>query len=159
MRTILATAATALVLLGHTTAANAQTDIVATAASAGDFGTLLAAAEAAGLVDTLQSPGPFTIFAPNDAAFAALPEGTVEDLLLPENRDQLVEILTYHVVPAEVFAEDIVGSRLQVLTVQGGRLAVNGTGGGVSVNDATVIAADVDATNGVIHVIDQVLLP
>ncbi len=152
-------ATVAVIALGFAASAQAQSDIVSTAAAAGDFGTLLAAAEAAGLVHTLQSPGPFTVFAPTDAAFAALPAGTVESLLLPENRDQLVEILTYHVVPAEVFAEDIVGQQLSVLTVQGNRLSVNGRGGGVQVNDSTVIAADVDASNGVIHVIDQVLLP
>lgn len=133
-------------------------DIVDTAVGAGTFGTLVAAVQAADLVGTLKGDGPFTVFAPTDAAFAALPEGTVESLLEPGNKDQLVAILTYHVVPARVMAGDIAGKKAQVLTVQGERLAVNARNG-VKVNDATVVAADVVASNGVIHVIDKVLLP
>ncbi|WP_170786627.1 fasciclin domain-containing protein [Ruegeria lacuscaerulensis] len=133
-------------------------DIVDTAVSAGSFETLVAAVQAAGLVDTLKGDGPFTVFAPTDEAFAALPEGTVETLLLPENKDQLVEILTYHVVPAKVMSGDIAGKRAKVLTVQGDRLSVNAKRG-VKVNDAEVIQADIETSNGVIHVVDAVILP
>ncbi|MBO9445193.1 fasciclin domain-containing protein [Ruegeria sp. R14_0] len=133
-------------------------DIVDTAVSAGSFNTLVAAVQAAGLVGTLKSDGPFTVFAPTDEAFAALPEGTVETLLLPENKDQLVEILTYHVVPAKVMSGDIAGKRAKVLTVQGDRLSVNAKRG-VKVNDAEVIQADIETSNGVIHVVDAVILP
>ncbi len=133
-------------------------DIVDTAVSAGSFSTLVAAVQAAGLVDTLKGDGPFTVFAPTDEAFAALPEGTVESLLLPENKDQLVAILTYHVVPAKVMSGDIAGKRAKVLTVQGDRLSVNARNG-VKVNGAEVVQADIEASNGVIHVIDEVILP
>lgn len=133
-------------------------DIVDTAVSAGSFNTLVAAVQAAGLVDTLKGDGPFTVFAPTDEAFAALPEGTVETLLLPENKDQLVEILTYHVVPAKVMSGDIAGKRAKVRTVQGDQLSVNAKKG-VKVNDAKVVQADIEASNGVIHVIDAVILP
>ena len=133
-------------------------DIVDTAVAAGTFNTLVAAVQAAGLVDTLKSPGPFTVFAPTDEAFAALPAGTVENLLKPENRDTLVAVLTYHVIPGEVKSADIAGKMLEAATVQGGNLKIDATSG-VKVNDAMVIAADVDASNGVIHVIDKVLLP
>ncbi|WP_170557506.1 fasciclin domain-containing protein [Ruegeria atlantica] len=149
-------AATALAL---TLPVKAQAaDIVDTAVSAGSFNTLVAAVQAAGLVDTLKSDGPFTVFAPTDEAFAALPEGTVETLLLPENKDQLVEILTYHVVPAKVMSGDIAGKRAKVLTVQGDRLSVNAKNG-VKVNDAKVVQADIETSNGVIHVVDAVILP
>lgn len=137
----------------------ADKDIVDTAVSAGSFNTLVAAVQAAGLVDTLKGKGPFTVFAPTDEAFAALPEGTVDSLLLPENKAKLVEILTFHVVPAKVMAGDIAGKRAKVLTVEGERLNVNAMGGGVRVNNAKVVGADVEASNGVIHVIDKVLLP
>ncbi|KIC44303.1 MAG: fasciclin domain-containing protein [Ruegeria sp.] len=133
-------------------------DIVDTAVSAGSFNTLVAAVQAAGLVDTLKGDGPFTVFAPTDEAFAALPEGTVESLLQPENKDQLVSILTYHVVPAKVMSGDIAGKRAKVLTVQGDRLSVNARNG-VKVNDAKVVQADIEASNGVIHVVDAVILP
>jgi uncharacterized surface protein with fasciclin (FAS1) repeats len=113
---------------------------------------------AAGLVDTLKSDGPFTVFAPTNAAFAALPAGTVESLLLPENRDTLISILTYHVVPGAVTSDQLVGQRIDVATVQGDTVHINGTHG-VRVNDATVTTADIIASNGVIHVIDTVLLP
>ena len=138
--------------------ARAGSDIVDTAVSAGSFTTLVAAVQAAGLVDTLKGDGPFTVFAPTDEAFAALPEGTVESLLLPENKDQLVSILTYHVVPAKVMSGDIAGKRAKVLTVQGDRLSVNAKNG-VKVNGAKVVQADIEASNGVIHVIDEVILP
>ena len=133
-------------------------DIVDTAVGAGSFTTLVAAVQAADLVDVLKGDGPFTVFAPTDAAFAALPEGTVENLLLPENKDQLVAILTYHVVPGVVMSPDIAGKTLDAATVQGGTIAINATSG-VMINDATVTTADVAASNGVIHVIDKVLLP
>ncbi|MGP1396525.1 MAG: fasciclin domain-containing protein [Inquilinaceae bacterium] len=132
-------------------------DIVDTAASAGDFTTLLAAAEAAGLVETLKGEGPFTVFAPTDAAFAELPEGTVQSLLQPENKDQLIAILTYHVVPGEVTAEQV-GTMQSATTVEGSDLKID-TSSGVMINDANVVTADVQADNGVIHVIDKVLIP
>ncbi|NNE81441.1 MAG: fasciclin domain-containing protein [Silicimonas sp.] len=133
-------------------------DIVDIAAGNEDFSTLVAAVQAAGLVDTLKSDGPFTVFAPTNAAFAALPEGTVETLLMPENKDQLVAVLTYHVVPGAVTSDALVGKRLSVETVQGQSVHVNGKNG-VRVNSANVTTADIIATNGVIHVIDKVLLP
>ena len=138
-------------------------DIVDIAAGDPNFSTLVAAVQAAGLVDTLKGPGPFTVFAPTNDAFAALPAGTVDTLLLPENKDQLVNILTYHVVPGQISAGDVLGTRQNVTTVQGGTLDVNGIvgkfGSGVKVNDANVIQADIFASNGVIHAIDKVLLP
>tara|TARA_R110002074_G_scaffold116613_2_gene248034 strand:- start:2289 stop:2768 length:480 start_codon:yes stop_codon:yes gene_type:complete len=132
-------------------------DIVDTASEAGSFTTLLAAAEAAGLVETLKSEGPFTVFAPTDDAFAALPEGTVETLLLPENKDQLAAILTYHVVPGKVMSTDLTDD-MEAMTVQGTTVMID-LDNGVMVDGATVTTADIEATNGVIHVIDQVILP
>jgi uncharacterized surface protein with fasciclin (FAS1) repeats len=136
----------------------AKADIVDTAVAAGDFTTLAAALQAGDLVGTLKSEGPFTVFAPTDAAFAKLPAGTVENLLKPENKDQLVAILTYHVVPGEVKAAQVVGLS-SARTVNGKDLAVRVEGETVYINDARVTAADVGASNGVIHVIDTVLLP
>ena len=133
-------------------------DIVDTAVSAGSFGTLVAAVQAAGLVDTLKGDGPFTVFAPTDEAFAALPEGTVENLLKPENKEQLIAILTYHVVSGKVMSGDIAGKAMDVTTVNGAMAKVDATNG-VMIDAATVVAADVEASNGVIHVIDQVILP
>ena len=133
-------------------------DIVDIAASNADFSTLVAAVQAAGLVETLKGDGPFTVFAPTNAAFAALPAGTVENLLLPENRDQLTAILTYHVVPGAITSDQLAGQRLTVTTVNGDAVHVDGTHG-VRVNGARVTTADIAATNGVIHVIDAVLLP
>ncbi len=133
-------------------------DIVDIAASNDDFSTLVAAVQAAGLVETLKGDGPFTVFAPTNDAFAALPAGTVESLLEPENKDQLVKILTYHVVPGAVTSDQLAGQRLNVDTVQGQSVHVDGTNG-VKVNKSNVILADVIATNGVIHAIDAVLLP
>jgi len=133
-------------------------DIVDTAVSAGQFKTLAAALGAAGLVDTLKGPGPFTVFAPTDEAFAKLPAGTVESLLKPENKDKLAAILTYHVVPGEVMAADVVKLE-EANTVNGKMLKVTTSGGGVMINDAKVTAADIPASNGVIHVIDTVVLP
>lgn len=138
----------------NTTASN---DIVETAVEAGNFSTLVAAVEAAGLVDTLKTPGPFTVFAPTDAAFAKLPAGTVENLLKPENKDQLVAILTYHVVPAKVKSKDVATG--EVPTVNGKKLMAKVGDGKVMVNDAQVVVTDIACSNGVIHVIDSVILP
>jgi uncharacterized surface protein with fasciclin (FAS1) repeats len=132
-------------------------DIVDTAVGAGSFTTLVAAVEAAGLVETLKGPGPFTVFAPTDAAFAALPAGTVEDLLKPENKDKLVAILTYHVVPGKVMSTDLTEG-MKAATVQGGEVTIT-LDGGAKVNGAVISAADIPASNGVIHVIDSVILP
>ncbi|APH71038.1 fasciclin domain-containing protein [Aquibium oceanicum] len=132
-------------------------DIVDTAVEAGSFTTLVAAVQAAGLVDTLKGEGPFTVFAPTDEAFAALPEGTVENLLKPENKDQLTAILTYHVVPGKVMSSDLTDD-MMAKTVQGGEIKID-LDNGVMVNDATVVTADVSADNGVIHVIDKVIMP
>ena len=133
-------------------------DIVDTAVAAGSFNTLAAALQAAGLVETLKGDGPFTVFAPTDEAFAALPEGTVESLLKPENRDQLVAVLTYHVVPGKVTAADVV-NLTEAATVNGAKVSIAVVDGAVKIDDATVIQPDVMASNGVIHVIDQVILP
>ena len=133
-------------------------DIVDTAASNEQFETLVIAVKAAGLVDTLKGDGPYTVFAPTDEAFAKLPAGTVEDLLKPENKDKLVAILTYHVVSGKIMSADIAGKTAMVETVQGSKLSVNATDG-VKVDEATVIAADIETSNGVIHVIDTVILP
>ena len=154
--------AAVIAVVGWLTVDNARAaatkDIVATASGAGQFNTLVAAVQAAGLVETLQGAGPFTVFAPTDDAFAKLPEGTVESLLKPENKDKLVAILTYHVVPGKVTSADIAGKKLDADTVEGQAIAIDATDG-VKVNDATVVGADVMASNGVIHVIDTVLLP
>ncbi len=143
-------------------AAAAPTDIVATAIAAGSFNTLVAAVQAAGLVETLQGPGPFTVWAPTDEAFAALPEGTVENLLKPENKDQLTAVLLYHVVPGNSRADQIQAWSKQgttVTTVQGSTIEAVSSDAGITVNGANVVKADVVASNGVIHVIDTVLLP
>jgi uncharacterized surface protein with fasciclin (FAS1) repeats len=132
-------------------------DIVDVAVGAGSFNTLVAAVQAAGLVETLKGEGPFTVFAPTDEAFAALPAGTVENLLKPENKDQLVAILTYHVVPGKVMSTDL-SNGMEAATVQGANVTIM-TEGGVKVNGANVVTADVEASNGVIHVIDAVILP
>jgi uncharacterized surface protein with fasciclin (FAS1) repeats len=133
-------------------------DIVDTAVAAGQFETLAAALGAADLVDTLKGDGPFTVFAPTDEAFAKLPEGTVENLLKPENRDKLVAILTYHVVSGKVMAADVVNLS-EARTVNGQSVAIKVVDNDVRIDNATVIATDIDASNGVIHVIDTVILP
>ncbi|MEM9030248.1 MAG: fasciclin domain-containing protein [Pseudomonadota bacterium] len=133
-------------------------DIVDTAVGAGSFNTLVAAVKAAGLVETLKGKGPFTVFAPTDEAFKKLPAGTVEDLLKPENKSKLAAILTYHVVPGKVMSGDIAGKKLSPKTVQGSTVAIDATKG-VNVGGAKVVTADVEATNGVIHVIDTVIMP
>ena len=132
-------------------------DIVDTAVEAGSFETLVAAVQAADLVETLKGEGPFTVFAPTDEAFAALPEGTVENLLMPENKDQLVAILTYHVVPGKVMSTDLTDD-MEAETVQGSTVTID-LDNGVMVENATVTTADIEASNGVIHVIDTVILP
>jgi len=155
---------TSLAVIAVTAAASFSTvpavakDIVDTAVSAGKFTTLVAAVKAAGLVDTLKSKGPFTVFAPTDEAFAKLPAGTVETLLKPENKEKLVGILTYHVIPGAVKSTDIAGKKIAVKTVQGADIKVNAMSG-VMINDANVTTADIAASNGVIHVIDKVILP
>ena len=133
--------------------------VVDVAANDGRFTTLVAAVKAAGLAETLQGEGPFTVFAPTDAAFEKLPEGTVENLLEPENKEKLQAILTYHVLPAKVMAGDIKGKQVSADTVNGTKLDVNATNGGVMAGGAKVIAADIAASNGVIHVVDTVILP
>jgi uncharacterized surface protein with fasciclin (FAS1) repeats len=130
--------------------------IVDVASAAGNFSTLVAAVTAADLVETLSGEGPFTVFAPTDEAFAALPAGVLDGLLLPENKALLAQILTYHVVSGKVMAADVTAG--DVATVEGQTIKL-GTEGGVTVNSATVISADVAASNGVIHAIDQVILP
>ncbi len=132
-------------------------DIVDTAVGAGTFNTLAAALTAAGLVETLKGEGPFTVFAPTDDAFAALPAGTVESLLLPENKDKLIAVLTYHVVPGKVMSTDLTEG-MMAATVNGAEVTIT-LEGGAKVNGANITAADIVATNGVIHVIDAVILP
>ncbi|MCD1617483.1 fasciclin domain-containing protein [Salipiger marinus] len=150
-------ALTAAAFIATPAFAQSDSDIVETAQAAGSFSTLLAAAEAAGLVDTLKGDGPFTVFAPTDEAFAALPEGTVDTLLQPENKDQLTSILTYHVVPGKVMSTDLTNG-MEAETVQGSMVTIM-TEGGVTVDGANVVTADVEASNGVIHVIDAVIMP
>ena len=160
--TILTAAAATAMTATMALAGGMKKDIVDTAVEAGSFSTLVAAVQAAGLVETLKGEGPFTVFAPTDEAFAALPEGTVEELLKPENREKLTQILTYHVVPGRVMADDI--STGEVDTVAGMDLTIiapdsENSRNVVTVNGATVIDADIGTSNGVIHVIDEVLLP
>jgi uncharacterized surface protein with fasciclin (FAS1) repeats len=138
--------------------AQAKGDIVETAVAAGQFQTLAAALQAAGLVETLKGEQQFTVFAPTDEAFAALPEGTVESLLRPENRDRLIAILTYHVVPGRYPSGRVAGLD-EAVTVNGDAVDITTSDGKVMVDSATVVQADVTATNGVIHVIDSVLMP
>ena len=153
--------AAAAIILTRIVAVSAQAqgkDIVDTAVGAGQFKTLAAALNAAGLVETLKGRGPFTVFAPTDEAFAKLPKGTVEELLKPENKAKLTAILTYHVVPGRVMAADVVKVK-DAKTVQGGAIKVNASGGKVMVDGANVVKTDIGASNGVIHVVDTVLMP
>lgn len=136
--------------------ANAK-DIVDTAAGVEDFSTLVAAVQAGGLVETLKGDGPFTVFAPTNAAFAKLPKGTVEDLLKPENKDKLVAILTYHVVPGKVMAADVKAG--EVKTVNGKMATISITDGKVAIDGANITKTDVTTSNGVIHIIDSVIIP
>ena len=143
---------------GFALAGGHKHDIVDTAIKAGSFNTLVAAVQAAELVKTLKSKGPFTVFAPTDEAFSKLDKATLESLLKPENKDQLVAILTYHVVAGKVMSTDITGN-MEPATVNGSTINITLNNGKVMINDATVITADVDTDNGVIHVIDKVLIP
>ena len=145
-------------MASHAGHAAQSADIVDVAVANGSFTTLVAAVKAAGLVETLKGEGPFTVFAPTDEAFAALPEGTVESLLKPENRDKLTAVLTYHVVPGKVMASDVV-KLSSAKTVEGSEAAIEVKDGSVYVDGAKVVKADVPASNGVIHVIDKVILP
>ncbi len=148
---------TALAFSAPAFAGGHSKDIVDTAVGAGNFTTLAAALGAAGLVETLKGEGPFTVFAPTDAAFAALPAGTVEDLLKPENKDKLTAILTYHVVPGKVMSTDLTEG-MMAATVNGADVTVT-LDGGAKVNGAVISTADIEASNGVIHVIDTVIMP
>ncbi|MDI1311813.1 fasciclin domain-containing protein [Prosthecobacter sp.] len=154
---VIAAAVLSITPLITTTAKAADETVVAIAAGNADFSTLVAAVKAAGLVDTLNGAGPFTIFAPTNAAFEKLPKGTVEDLLKPENKEKLTAVLTYHVVAGKVMAADVKTG--MVKTVQGGELDVKVADGGVTVNGAKVVKTDIVGSNGVIHVIDTVVLP
>ncbi len=159
MRTSLTLFALTAVLALPLAASNpAQKDIVDTAVEAGSFGTLVVAVQAAGLVDALKADGPFTVFAPTDDAFAKLPEGTVETLLQPENLDQLRAILTYHVVPGQVMASSVTNG-LQAGSLNGETLTFAVDENGARIGNAGIVATDVAASNGVIHVIDTVLIP
>ncbi len=159
LMTVVATGLFALSCFGVTlTRAADKKDIVDTAVGAGSFKTLVAAVQATGLVDTLKGKGPFTVFAPTDEAFAKLPKGTVEDLLKPENKAKLVAVLTYHVVPGKVMAADVVKLK-EAKTVQGQSVKIVVEGGKVKVDAANVVKTDIETSNGVIHVIDAVILP
>lgn len=153
----------ATIALGLTAASAANAaNIVEVAKGAGTFGTLLAAAQAAGLDGALASGSNLTVFAPTDEAFAALPAGTVENLLKPENKDQLAAILSYHVLPRELASNQLPGRTIHVKTIKSGGdrlLAVTKSGSGVTVDEANVVQADIRADNGIIHVIDKVMLP
>ena len=149
-------AAVTLLALAQTAKA---ADIVDTASANGNFTTLVAALKAADLVETLKGRGPFTVFAPTDEAFKKLPAGTVEMLLRPENKAQLQKVLTYHVVPGKVMAADVKGKKTNAKTVEGSAVAIDASGNGVMVDSARVSTADVSASNGVIHVIDTVIMP
>jgi uncharacterized surface protein with fasciclin (FAS1) repeats len=163
LKTLMTATAGALILTvtawggAATVTAQAKKDIVDTAVGAGTFKTLAAALQAAGLVDTLKGEGPFTVFAPTDAAFAKLPAGTVEDLLKPENKAKLQRILTYHVVAGKVTAAEVV--KLRSAKAVSDTLAIANGGGNVTIGGARVVTADIAASNGVIHVIDTVLIP
>lgn len=161
-KTIISLALAAAVLVAlPVTADNTgeQADIVDTAVAAGSFNTLVAAVQAAGLVDALKGDGPFTVFAPTDDAFAKLPEGTVENLLKPENLEQLQAILTYHVVPAKVLAADVADGASAPTLLAENSLSFDIQDGNVFIGEAQVVQTDIVTSNGVIHVIDSVLLP
>ncbi|EAU47392.1 fasciclin domain-containing protein [Salipiger bermudensis] len=157
MKMFFATAATAAVLASPVLADHHMETIPAVAEEAGDFTTLLAAVEAAGLAETLSGEGPFTVLAPTDAAFEALPEGTLDELLMPENKDQLVDILTYHVIEGAVMSGDL-DDGMTATTIEGGEVTFD-LSSEPMVNDATIVMPDVEASNGVIHAIDTVLMP
>jgi len=146
------------VALGMSISVAKAADIIDTAVAAGSFNTLVAAVKAADLVGTLKGPGPYTVFAPTDAAFKKLPKGPVAHLLRPENKDDLVKVLTYHVLSGDIPSSAIAGKRLSAATVEGQRVHIDGRHG-VKINMAHVVKADIPADNGIIHVIDEVLLP
>ena len=163
LRSLIAPALAALTVLSAAAFADEHGDmakptIVEVAVGNPDFSTLVAAVKAAGLVETLSGEGPFTVFAPTNAAFEALPAGTVENLLKPENKDQLTAVLTYHVVPGAVYAEDVIELD-SATTVEGSDVTITTSGGKVMIDEATVVMADIEASNGVVHVIDKVILP
>ena len=164
MRRIFTLVAAAIVLAGTGFSAiagghlSSEKSIVKNAAEADNLTTLVAAVKAAGLVEALEGEGPLTVFAPTDEAFAKLPAGTVEDLLKPENKDRLIAILTYHVVPGKVMSSDLTGKQLAAETLEGSEVQIDASSG-VKVDEATVLAADIEASNGVIHVIDTVIIP
>jgi len=147
----------AFLSLGSANAASDDKNIVEVATSAGQFKTLVAAVKAAGLADTLSGPGPFTVFAPTDEAFAKLPKGTVEELMKPENKKKLAGILTYHVVDGKVMAADV--KTMEAKTVNGANAKVKVAGNNVTIDEAKVVKTDIAASNGVIHVIDTVIMP
>lgn len=160
---IMAFAAVVLIAMAPIANQNSEQDhnhhnIVEVASDTENLSTLVAAVQAAGLVETLSGDGPFTVFAPTNEAFEALPDGTLESLLEPENRDMLIDILTYHVVAGEVMSGDL-SDGMMAETVQGSQITISISDAGVSVNDASVVAADVEASNGVVHVIDSVIMP
>ena len=146
-----------LIAISSASFAQEKKDIVDTAVAAGSFKTLVAAVKAAGLVDTLKGAGPFTVFAPTDEAFAKLPSGTVEELLKPENKKKLTDILTYHVLAGKVMAADV--KTMEAKTVQGSSAMVKVADGKVTIDKANVVKTDIEASNGVIHVIDSVIMP
>ncbi len=156
-KTLIAATAAASFMALPAFADSHATDIVDTAVAAGNFTTLAAALEAAGLIETLKGPGPFTVFAPTDAAFAALPAGTVDNLLKPENKAQLTSILTYHVIPGKVMSTDLTEG-MKATTVEGKDVTIT-LEGGPKVNGIVISGPDIAASNGVIHVIDGVLMP
>ena len=158
VKRILATTLLYISLASTSMAGGHAKDIVDTAVAAGSFETLVTAVAAADLVDVLKGEGPFTVFAPVDTAFQALPEGTVESLLKPENKSKLAGILTYHVLSGKVMSKDIMGKQLEVTMVNGSTAEIDATDG-VRINGANVIQADIETSNGVIHVIDAVILP
>jgi uncharacterized surface protein with fasciclin (FAS1) repeats len=145
-------------IAGNHPGSKAKADIVDLAVATEDLSTLVAAVKAGGLVETLKGDGPFTVFAPTNEAFAALPEGTLESLLKPENKDMLVQILTYHVVPGKVKSTDLKDG-MKATTVEGSDVKVKIDKDGVKINDARVTNADIKASNGVVHVIDKVIMP
>ena len=155
----IAYAVAVLVFTATTAAAGMNKTVVDVAASDGRFDTLVKAVQAADLAETLGGDGPFTVFAPTDEAFSKLPDGTLESLLKPENKDKLTAILTYHVLATKVMAGDIAGKQVDAETVNGTDLSIDATGGGVTAGGAEVVIPDVAASNGVIHVVDSVILP
>jgi uncharacterized surface protein with fasciclin (FAS1) repeats len=158
MKSVAAGAVVVALSFSSAIADSKKVDVVQTAVDAGSFKTLVSAVKAAGLVETLQGSGPFTVFAPTDEAFAKLPAGTVENLLKPENKSKLVAVLTYHVVPGKVMSNDIAGKQTTVKSVEGSEIKVDATSG-VKVDNAKVVKPDIEASNGVIHVIDTVIMP